>query len=91
MRDSVEPRGKVSEKGQVTLPLEMRDALGIEGGMTVAFELREAEGGILVRKGSQRENRPVDQVRGILKLAKTVDEVIDEMRGPRSAGPRRHR
>ena len=87
----VEPRGKVSEKGQVTLPLGMRDALGIEGGMTVAFELREGEAGILVRKGTERGNRPVDQVLGILKLAKSVDEVIDEMRGPRPGGGRRSR
>ncbi len=91
MRNPVEPRGKVSEKGQVTLPLEMRDALGIEGGMTVAFELREGEGGILVRKDTERGDRPVDQVRGILRLARSVDEVIDEMRGPRPAPRRRGR
>ena len=88
MTVEVKPSGKVSTKGQVTLPLEMRDALGIESGMTVAFELRPGEGGILVRKGGRTAERPVDRMRGIIKLRKSVDETLDEMRGPR---PRRSR
>ena len=73
----------------MTLPLGMRDALGIESGMNVAFELREDEKGIFVRKEADRGGRPVDQVRGILRLGKSVDAVIDDMRGPRPRGRRR--
>lgn len=46
---------RVSEKGQVTIPKELRDALGIGAGTEVAFEL--AADAIVVRKVEGRSSR----------------------------------
>jgi AbrB family looped-hinge helix DNA binding protein len=79
----------VSSKGQITLPVAVREKLGLEAGTAVRFEL--CEGGVVIRKG-QPGAHPVDQIFGTLTLGRPVDEVMDEMRGPRptaSSSPRR--
>ncbi len=43
-------KARLSSKGQLTLPAEVREALGLRQGDTVAFELRE--GGALLRPAS---------------------------------------
>lgn len=70
----------ISSKGQITVPKELRDRLGLKAGTTVEFEL--ADGGVLMRKGHKGE-RPVDRVRGVLKRHRSTDAVLDEMRGAR--------
>ncbi|MBI1847636.1 MAG: AbrB/MazE/SpoVT family DNA-binding domain-containing protein [Candidatus Rokubacteria bacterium] len=81
-------KSTVSSKGQITLPAALREKLGLGTGTAVRFELRG--GGVLVRKGAGGVH-PVDQVFGRLKLAKPVDELLDEMRGPRPVPTRRSR
>ncbi len=77
----------VSSKGQITLPVEVRDKLGLEAGTAVRFEL--CEGGVVIRKGRPGAH-PVDQMFGALTLDRSVDALLDEMRGPRPApAPRR--
>lgn len=49
----------------------------------MVFELRREC--VVLRKGSKGRH-PVDEVFGILRLPKSVDATLDEMRGPR---PRR--
>jgi AbrB family looped-hinge helix DNA binding protein len=73
-------KSSVSSKGQITIPVEVRERLGLRPGTMVRFELRD--GGVLLRKGSE-ESHPVDQVFGCLKLSRSVDRSLDEMRGPR--------
>ncbi|MFL6233750.1 MAG: AbrB/MazE/SpoVT family DNA-binding domain-containing protein [Thermoanaerobaculia bacterium] len=73
-------KSTVSSKGQITLPVEIRDQLGLEPGVVVSFEVRE--GGVLLRKGTSSKH-PVDRVFGSLRLEKPVDNLLDEMRGPR--------
>ena len=73
-------RSTVSSTGQITLPDEVRERLGLVPGTPVEFELREE--GLLLRKGAA-SNHPVDQVWATLHLGRPVDEVLDEMRGPR--------
>jgi len=46
---------RVTEKGQVTIPKELRDALGIGPGSEVAFE--RADDAIVVRKVEGGSNR----------------------------------
>ena len=70
----------ISARGQVTVPKQLRDKLGLRPGTVVEFELRDD--GVLLKKGV-RGSHPVDQVFGILKTRKPVDSVLDEMRGPR--------
>ena len=82
-------KSTVSSKGQITLPAAIREKLGLAAGTVVRFELRG--GGVVVRKGALGPH-PVDQVFGRLRLAKPVDDLLDEMRGPRPKSTRpRHR
>ncbi len=76
-------KSTVSSKGQITLPVEIRDQLGLEPGVMVSFELRED--GVFLRKGASKH--PVDRVFGRLRLEKPVDTLLDEMRGPRPDVP----
>jgi antitoxin PrlF len=75
-------KSSMSSKGQLTVPLELRKKLGLTAGTVVQFELRD--GAVLMRKGSDGDH-PVDRVFGRLHLNKSVDRILDEMRGPRPA------
>lgn len=70
----------ISSTGQVTVPAEVRERLGLVPGTPVEFELKEE--GLLLRKGVSGSH-PVDQVWATLHLDRSVDETLDEMRGPR--------
>ena len=72
----------ISSKGQVTVPKEVRDRLGLRAGTVVEFEVTGA--GVLLRKG-HKGMRPVDRVRGILGRSRSTDDLINEMRGPAPA------
>jgi antitoxin PrlF len=76
-------KSTISSKGQITVPVEIRDQLGLRPGTVVSFELRE--GGVFLRKGTMGKH-PVDRVFGRLNLEEPVDTLLDEMRGPRPAG-----
>jgi AbrB family looped-hinge helix DNA binding protein len=78
----------ISSKGQVTVPVEVRERLGLRPGTRVQFELRPE--GALLRRVVPAEH-PVDSVYGILELGKPVDEAIREMRGPLPPARRKHR
>ena len=73
-------RSTISSKGQITVPVEVRERLGLIPGTPVEFELREE--GVLLRKGISGSH-PVDKVWATLRLDRSVDEILDEMRGPR--------
>jgi antitoxin PrlF len=79
-------KSRMSSKGQLTIPIELREKLGLETGTVVQFELRE--GAVLMRKGTAGDH-PVDRLFGSLNLGKPVDEIVDEMRGPRPMRPRK--
>lgn len=73
-------RSTISSKGQVTVPVEVRERLGLLPGTPVEFELREE--GVFLRKGISGSH-PVDQVWATLHPGRPVDDLLDEMRGPR--------
>lgn len=77
-------KSTISSKGQVTVPVEVRNRLGLHVGVAVTFEVRE--GGVLMRKGAPGRH-PVDRVFGTLRLRRPVDALLDEMRGPRPGKP----
>ena len=85
-------KSTMSTKGQLTVPIELREKLGLVAGTVVQFELRD--GAVLLRKGTDNDH-PVDRLFGRLNLGKPVDEILDQMRGPRplhgrkKAAPRR--
>jgi AbrB family looped-hinge helix DNA binding protein len=81
-------KSTISSKGQITVPIEIREALGLRTGTPVVFERRPE--GALLRK-STTSDHPVDRVYGTLRLQASVDTVLDEMRGPRPEAIRRAR
>ncbi len=73
-------KSTMSSKGQLTVPIELREKLGLTAGTVVQFELRG--GAAVLRKGDVNDH-PVDRLFGRLDLGKPVDDILDEMRGPR--------
>jgi len=73
-------KSRISSKGQVTVPVEVRHALGLLAGTEVQFLVRAGE--VVMRKGRPGED-PVDRVYGKLRLDRPVDALLDALRGPR--------
>jgi len=71
--------GRISSKGQITVPIDVRERLGLVPGTEVEFVVRDAE--VVLRKGSEGPD-PVDRVYGILELGRPVDRIVEELRGP---------
>ncbi|HEX5041300.1 MAG TPA: AbrB/MazE/SpoVT family DNA-binding domain-containing protein [Candidatus Polarisedimenticolaceae bacterium] len=72
-------RSRISSKGQITVPVEVREKLGLKPGTPVVFELRE--GAAILKKGTGPVH-PVDLVYGIAPYIESTDELLDAMRGP---------
>lgn len=73
---------KVTEKGQVTIPKEIRDALGIGAGTEVEFD--RSDDAIVVRKsthGPTRGRLVAERLRGRGEVAMTTDEIMALTRG----------
>jgi AbrB family looped-hinge helix DNA binding protein len=67
----------VTEKGQVTIPKEYREKLGISSGDEVAFE--ETDEGLLVRK--KTDENPFEKWKGVAETEKPLEEIMTELRG----------
>ena len=65
---------RVTQKGQVTIPLEVRRALGIEAGTDVSFQL-DPDGARLTvdPAGAAAE---IKRMRGAGDVAMTTDEIL---------------
>lgn len=74
----------VAERGQITLPKAVRDALGLTKGTKLKVEL--IDGRIVLRKDV---NDALSRVRGILKLPAgvTTDDIMRELRGRAPGDP----
>ncbi len=74
----------VAERGQITLPKSVRDALGLTKGTKLKVEL--IDGRIVLRKDVEDA---LSRVRGRFKLAegKTTDDVMRELRGRAPGDP----
>lgn len=73
---------KVTEKGQVTIPKELRDALGIGAGTNVEFDRNDET--ILIRKvsdGPTRGQQLAERLRGRGDVGLTTDEIMALTRG----------
>lgn len=88
---------RVTSKGQVTIPKEIRDHLGIGPGSEVDFV--ESDGTVLLvslddEQAQRRREKAIlawaDRVAGTIDLGgMTTDELIADLRGPRDElGPR---
>jgi AbrB family looped-hinge helix DNA binding protein len=74
---------RVTEKGQVTIPKDLREALGIGAGTDVEFERRNDT--LVVRKTRTEPTRGrqlVDRLRGRGDVALSTDEIMALTRNP---------
>ncbi|MEO1064490.1 MAG: AbrB/MazE/SpoVT family DNA-binding domain-containing protein [Actinomycetota bacterium] len=73
---------RVTEKGQITIPKPLRDALGIGAGTEVEFE--RVDDTLVVRKAADAPTRGrqlADRLRGRGDVAMTTDEILALTRG----------
>jgi AbrB family looped-hinge helix DNA binding protein len=80
---------RVTTKGQVTIPKEIRDALGIEPGDEIAFE--EVESGYKIQRKEPTTadgDDPFETYRGSAESDETMPERMRRLRGeyPRDVG-----
>ena len=68
---------RIGERGQVTIPKELRERYGLSPGMEVEFAPEES--GIRIQKKTLTS--PVRQVYGILKRPAKTDEYMEAIRG----------
>lgn len=71
----------VTSKGQITLPKQVRTALGIEPGSQVEFEV---QGGVAIMR-KRLPPRALERWRGYLRTGAdtlTSDEAVQELRDP---------
>ncbi|XGI83674.1 AbrB/MazE/SpoVT family DNA-binding domain-containing protein [Halorutilales archaeon Cl-col2-1] len=67
---------KVTSKGQVTIPKEIREELGIEAGDEIKFE--ETDGGVLLKK--QADENPFEKYQGMSDSGETVEDWMEKFR-----------
>ena len=74
----MEKRAKVTSKGQVTIPLEIRSLLGVKNGGDVVFESTDA--GVNLRV--QRKVSPFEKYVGIERKGKgrSIVDIVRELR-----------
>jgi antitoxin PrlF len=70
---------RVTQKGQVTIPLEVRRALGIRPGSDVGFQI-DGDGARLV-VGQDHAAREIARMRGAGDVELSTDEILAFTRG----------
>jgi len=75
---TIRNHGKVTDRGQVTIPKRLRDRLGIRPGEVLEFD-EQGDGVLAVRKTSSRS--ALDEAFGALPLDRSTDELMAELRG----------
>ncbi len=65
---------RVTQKGQVTIPQDVRQALGIHAGTDVAFELDERGARLVVEP--ERAAAEIKRMRGAGDVELTTDEIL---------------
>jgi AbrB family looped-hinge helix DNA binding protein len=77
---------RITAKGQVTIPQEVRERAGLMPGTDVEFEIEAGE--VRLRKTTRngprktRGQRLVERLRGAGDFKMTTDEILALMRGP---------
>lgn len=74
-------KSTVSERGQVTIPKQLRERLGLDPGTTLEFS--EDRGRLVAVRRAEED--PVTAVYGILTQTAGSDELLEALRGPGAA------
>lgn len=73
---------RITSKGQVTIPIEIRERLGLLPGSEVEFEVDDGSVRIVkARHGRGRGGRVVEHLRGRGTVRMTTDEIMALTRG----------
>lgn len=70
----------VSEKGQVTIPKKCREKLGLVPGTVIDFHTEA--GRLVAAKVPPEDSDPVAAVTGVVPSTRSVDDLLEELRGP---------
>jgi AbrB family looped-hinge helix DNA binding protein len=76
---------RITSKGQVTIPMEIRDRLGLRPETEVEFDV--VGNSVRLRKARRRDTagrRLVERLKGRGTVRMTTDEILRLTRGPRS-------
>jgi len=77
---------RITSKGQVTIPQDVRERAGLMPGTDVAFEVEAGEVRLVKTAGSgerkTRGQKLVDGLRGCGDFRMSTDEIVSLMRGP---------
>jgi AbrB family looped-hinge helix DNA binding protein len=65
---------RVTEKGQVTIPVEVRKAVGIRAGTEVEFQLKEDGARLVVDR--QPHEHEIARMRGACDIDLSTDEIL---------------
>ncbi len=69
--------GKITSKGQITIPKEIRDTLGVSSGDKILFEKRN--GDIIIKKA--QKNDVVSVLDQTQPLGKKAEKILKDIRG----------
>lgn len=70
----------MTSKGQVTVPKNMRDHLGLKPGSQVSFELT-ADGRVVLKSAGKLQKSRFAKVRGTMKRGLSTEELMALTRG----------
>ena len=73
---------KVTSKGQVTIPKDVREKMGIKPGDYL--EIKEAKEGYIIKKKIDKEK--LEKYVGILNKESKSDQMVEELRGNDCSG-----
>ncbi len=70
---------RVTEKGQITIPISLRKRYGLQPNVEVEFVAEV--GGIRIQKQGSGSANPFRALRGVVKKRLAVDRYIEDIRG----------
>ena len=71
----------LTTKGQVTIPKEVRDLLGLKPGSRVEFKLASDGNVVVTREDGKRPESRFDKLRGAAGPGPSTDEIMALLRG----------
>lgn len=79
-------KAKITSKGQITLPKQLRDDLGLGTGDTVTFA-RKNDGSYAIENGKKHKGAPLESLFGMIKTdIRLTDDEIKQAIGDAAIG-----
>lgn len=77
---------KISKKGQITIPKDTREKLGVKTGDTIIFE-SASQGVLIQKKGNPETDKNLNEINEMWKdhplfKEKNIKDILEKFRGP---------